>query len=168
MARPPTPRQPLRPAPPSGPFDDRPLERLRSTAVATRYKQPNAINGVSIGLVVLVAATAWLGLSVWPVIATNSNIKNELHDALPRVYRANLRDEPGATVETTRLHDELEAKIRALGVDDGKLAVEIARNQKSVSIEVRYHAIVHFMGLQKTRLVALHPRVETDAARVEW
>ena len=137
-------------------------------AVATRYKQPRAINGVSLGLVVLVAATAWLGLSAWPVIALNSNVKSELNDALPRAYRANLRDEPGATVETTRLHDDLEAKIRALGVDDGKLAVEIARSTKTVSIEVRYQATVHLIGLKKTRVVSLHPRVETDAARVEW
>jgi hypothetical protein len=136
--------------------------------VATRYKQPNAINGVSIGLVVLVAATAWLGVSAWPVIALNSNVKNELNDALPRVYRANLRQEPGATIETTRIHDELEAKIRAMGVDDGKLAVEIARSEKRVSIEVRYHATVQLLGLKKTHVVALHPRVETDAARVEW
>jgi hypothetical protein len=136
--------------------------------VATRYKQPNAINGVSIGLVLLVAATGWVVLSAWPVIALNSNVKNELNDALPRVYRANLRDEPGATVETTRLHDELEAKIRALGVDDGKMAIEIGRSPKTVSIDVRYQATVHLMWLTKTRVVALHPRVETDAARVEW
>ncbi len=136
--------------------------------MATRYKQPNAINGVSIALVVLVAATAWLGLSAWPVIALNSNVKNELNDALPRAYRANLRMEPGATAETARIHDELEAKIRALGVDDGKLAVEIARSEKRVAIDVRYRATVHLIGLTKTRVVALHPRVETDAARVEW
>ena len=136
--------------------------------MATRYKQPKAINGVSLGLVVLVAATAWLGLSAWPAIALNSNVKNELNDALPRVYRANLRDEPGATAETTRLHDELEAKIRALGVDDGKMAIDVGRSAKSVSIEVRYHATVHLIGLNKPRVVALHPRVETDAARVEW
>ena len=136
--------------------------------MATRYRQPNAINGVSIALVVLVAATAWIGLSAWPVIALNSNVKNELNDALPRAYRANLRDEPGATIETTRIHDELEAKIRALGVGDGKLAVEIARSAKSVAIEVRYQAAVQLMGLKKAHLVSLHPRVETDAARVEW
>ncbi len=136
--------------------------------MATRYKQPNAINGVSIGLVLLVAATGWVVLSAWPVIALNSNVKNELNDALPRIYRANLRDEPGATVETTRLHDELEAKLRALGVDDGKMAIEIGRSPKTVSIDVRYQATVHLMGLTKTRVVALHPRVETDAARVEW
>jgi len=136
--------------------------------VATRYKQPKAINGVSIGLVVLVAATAWIGVSAWPVIALNSNVKNELNDALPRLYRANLRDEPGATVEATRLHDELLTKIRGLGVDDGKLAVEIARSAKTVAIEVRYQAAVQLLGLKKTHVVSLHPRVETDAARVEW
>ena len=137
----PSPARPPRLPVPRNPFDGGAPRQLRSEAVATRYKQPNAINGVSIALVVLVAATAWLGVSAWPVIALNSNVKNELNDALPRVYRANLRDEPGATIETTRLHDELEAKIRALGVDDGKLASRSRAAPRRWPIEVRYHAV---------------------------
>jgi hypothetical protein len=136
--------------------------------VAIRYKQPNAINGVSIGLIVLVGLTAWLGVSGWPVIALNSGVKNEIGDALPRVYRANLRPEPGATVEVTRIHDELETKIRALGVDDPKLVIDIARDAKQIAIEVRYHAAATLWGTKKSHAFLLRPRVETDAARVEW
>ncbi len=136
--------------------------------MATRYKQPNAINGVSIGLVVLVGLTAWLGVSGWPVIALNSGVKNEIGDALPRVYRANLRPEPGATVEVTHVRDELEAKIRALGVDDPKLVIDVARDAKRVAIEVRYHSSATLWGTKKGHTFLLRPRVETDAARVEW
>jgi len=136
--------------------------------VATRYKQPSSLNGVSIALVLLVGLTAWLVISAWPVIALNSGVKNELGEALPLIYRANLRDEPGATVETERLHDELEAKLRALGVTDPKLVVEIARSPKTIAVEARYHASATLKGLGKSHTFALHPRVETDAARVEW
>jgi hypothetical protein len=136
--------------------------------VATSYKQPKAINGVSIGLLLLVGLTAWLGLSGWPMIALNSSVKNEIGDALPQVYRANLRPEPGATVEVTRIHDELEAKLRALGVDDPKLVIDIARDAKKVANEVRYHEVATLRGLKKSHTFLLRPRVETDAARVEW
>jgi hypothetical protein len=136
--------------------------------VATRYKQPSPVNGVSAGLVLLVGLTAWLGLSAWPIIAVNSGVKNEIGEALPLIYRANLRDEPAATVETTRLHDELEAKIRALGVTDPALVIEISRSAKKVAIEVRYHATATLKGIGKQHTFVLHPRVETDAARVEW
>jgi hypothetical protein len=136
--------------------------------VATRYKQPNAVNGVSIGLFLLVGLTAWLGVSGWPVIALNSGVKNEIGDALPLVYRANLRPEPGATVEVTRIHDDLETKIRALGVTDPKLVIDIARDVKRVAIEVRYHEVATLWGIKKSHTFLLRPRVETDAARVEW
>jgi hypothetical protein len=48
------------------------------------------------------------------------------------------------------------------------MVVDMGRSPKVVSFEVRYHATVHLIGLNKPRVVALHPRVETDAARVEW
>ncbi len=136
--------------------------------MTTRYKQPSAVNGVSVGLLLLVGLTAWLGISAWPIIAINSSVKNEIGDALPRVYRANLRPEPGATAEVERLHDELETKIRALGVVDPKLVVDIQRNAKMISIEARYHASATLWGVNKSRMFTLRPRVETDAARVEW
>ena len=136
--------------------------------MATRYKQPSAINGVSVGLLLLVGLTAWLGVSAWPIIAINSGVKNEIGEALPLVYRANLRPEPAATDGTTRLHEELETKIRALGVTDPALEIEISRSEKRVAIEARYHATATLIGTGKKHTFAMHPRVETDAARVEW
>jgi hypothetical protein len=136
--------------------------------VATRYQQPSPVNGVSVGLLLLVGLTAWLGMSTWPIIAINSSVKNEIGEALPLVYRANLRPEPAATEETTRLHDEIETKIRKLGVTDPALVVEISRSEKRVSIEARYHAVATLIGIGKKHSFAMHPRVETDAARVEW
>lgn len=136
--------------------------------MAIRYKQPSSINGVSVGLLVLVAVTAWLGFSAWPLIALNSSVKNELGDFLPRVYRANLRLEPAATEEADRLHDELVARLRTVGVDDPHLKVDVSRSEKKVAIAAGYSVTLVLKWIGKRYPVALNPQVETDAARVEW
>ncbi len=136
--------------------------------MATRYKQPSAFNGVSVALLVLVALTAWLVVSAWPLIALNSSVKNEIADVIPRVYRANLRPEPAASDEIARVQEELTARLRALGVTDTKLAINIQRNEKRIAVEARYHASATLLGTSKSRAFELQPRVETDATRVEW
>jgi hypothetical protein len=136
--------------------------------VATRYRQPKAINGVSVSLVLLLGVAVWVGISAWPIIAQSSNVKSELGDALPRLHRANLLPEPNATVEVERIRADLTDKVKALGVDDAAFEVAIARNDKTVSIEARYKATLILLGTRKKYPIALHPRVETDAARVDW
>ena len=136
--------------------------------VATRYKQPSSFNGVSVALLLLVAATAWGVVSAWPVIALNSGVKNELGEVIPLIYRANLRVEPGASEEVARVQQDLTARLHALGVTDTKLVVDIQRNEKRISVEARYHATATLKGLDKSHTFELHPRIETDATRVEW
>ena len=136
--------------------------------MATRYKQPSSFNGVTLVLLVLVALTAWGMLSAWPVIALNSGVKNELEEVIPRVYRANLRPEPACSEEISHVHEELIVKLRALGVTDTKLTVDIQHNEKRLVVEARYKATVTLKGLDKTHTFDLHPRIESDATRVEW
>ena len=136
--------------------------------MATRYKQPSSFNGVSVALFVLVGLTAWAVFSAWPVIALNSGVKNEIGEVIPRIYRANLRLEPGASEEVARVQEELINRLRALGVTDSKLVVDIQRSEKRISVEARYHATATLKGLDKSHTFELHPRVETDATRVEW
>jgi hypothetical protein len=138
------------------------------TQVATHYKQPSSINGVSAGLFLLVALTAWVGWSAWPLIALNSGVKNELNDFLPKVYRANLRMEPAATAETDELHEDLIGRLKAIGVTDPNLIVDISRSEKKVAIVARYTVTMVLKWVGKKYPYTLHPRVETDAARVEW
>jgi hypothetical protein len=136
--------------------------------VAVRYKQPRSINGVSAALLVLVAITAWAAYSAWPVIAVNSGVKNEIDDVLPRIYRANLRPEPGSSEEIENVRTDLTARLRVIGVTDPNLTVEIHHDAKLLSVEVHYHATATLKGTQKSRTFDFHPRVETDATRVEW
>jgi len=136
--------------------------------VATRYKQPSRINGVSVGLVLVLGLGAWLGSSAWPLLRANANLKDELEGALPRAYRANLLPEPTATHAIEQLRDELTGKLAGLGVTDPKGEVVILRNDKKVAIEVRYHEHLVLHGLRKRYPMSFHPRVETDAQRVEW
>jgi hypothetical protein len=136
--------------------------------VTTRYKQPSRINSVSIGLVVVLGLGAWVGISAWPLIAANANVKDELEGALPRAYRANLLPEPTATEAIQQIRDELAGKLAGLGVADQKREVVILRDQKKVAIEARYSATLVLRGLKKSYPMKFHPRVETDAGRVEW
>lgn len=136
--------------------------------MATRYKQPSSFNGVSVALFILVALTAWGVLSAWPVIALNSGVKNELEEVVPRIYRANLRPEPAAGDEIARVQEELTAKLRTMGITDPKLTVQIQHDEKRLVVEARYHATATLMGTQKSHTFELHPRVESDATRVEW
>jgi hypothetical protein len=136
--------------------------------VATRYKQPSRINSVSIALVLVLGLGGWVGISAWPVIAANANLKTELDDALPRAYRANLLPEPTSTNAIAAIHDELIGKLPALGVTDPKCQVVITRDTKAISIEARYRAELVLRGTHKSYPLSFNPRVETDAARVQW
>ena len=140
---------------------------LRS-GVATLYKQPNRINSVSIGLCLLLGLAVWVGLGAWPLIAVNGNLKNELEDVLPRAYRANLLPEPTATQAIEQLRDALVAKLPELGITDPRCQVLITRGETRISVEARYRTALVLAGLTKHYPVAFNPKVETDAARVEW
>ena len=135
--------------------------------MATTYKQPRRLNSVSITLFLIIGLGAWLGISAWPLIAVNANVKNEIGEALPRAYKANLLPEPASSEGIARIHDELVEAIKRLGVTDPKAEVIITRDKK-VGVQVRYKATLTLKGTEKTYDVNFEPKVETDAARVEW
>ena len=135
--------------------------------MATTYKQPRRINSVSVMFFAIIGAAAWLGVSAWPLIAVNANVKNELGEALPRAYKANLLPEPTSSESLVRLHDDLMESLKKMGVTDPKLEVTIAR-AKTISVQATYKATLTLKGLEKTYQLDMAPKVETDAARVEW
>ncbi|HEY2900962.1 MAG TPA: hypothetical protein VGL59_10330 [Polyangia bacterium] len=135
--------------------------------MATHYKQPRRLNTVSVTLFLFMGALAWLGISAWPLIALNANVKNEIGEALPRAYKANLLPEPTSTEGIARIHDELVESLKKMGVTDPKLQVSITR-AKTISVEARYKATLALKGVDKTYDLDMNPKVETDAARVEW
>jgi hypothetical protein len=135
--------------------------------VATKYKQPRRINAVSVSLLLVVGAGAWVAVSAWPIIALNANVKNELGETLPRAYKANLLPEPTSSESLSRIHDELAESIKKLGVTDPKADVVISRG-KTIAVQVRYKATLTLKGLEKSYELTMEPKVETDAARVEW
>ena len=117
----------------------------------------------------LLARRAWMGVSAWPLVALNANVKNELNDALPRAYRANLLTEPGATARPRASARRARWPRSARWGSTTQAAVRSRAARRRSSIEVRYHA--HWCscrGCSKSYPFPLHPRVETDAARVEW
>lgn len=134
----------------------------------TEYRQPKKINPVSITLLLIVSAIAYVIYSVWPVVTLRLRVKSELEDTLPNFYRVNLRPEDYARTEIARMKKELLAKLPKIGVKDKNLEVIFNRGKKRVSIEARFSTTVTFPVLNKTRTFQLAPRAETDAARVDW
>jgi hypothetical protein len=134
----------------------------------TEYRKPGKINAVSITLLLIVSAIAYVIYSLWPVVTLRLRVKSELEDTLPNLYRVNLRPEDYARVEIARMKKDLTAKLPKIGVKDKNLELVFERGKKRVAIEARFSTTVTFPVLNKTRTFRLSPRAETDAARVDW
>jgi hypothetical protein len=132
------------------------------------YHRPRRINAVSVTLMLIVGACAWVGFSFWPLIVLRSNVKNELAEAIPHLWRSNLRPDSQARAELTALRRQLVERLHQLGVKDSKLDLAIERNKKWVSMTAHYSATGSLRGWDKTFVFAFAPKVETDAARVDW
>ena len=63
------------------------------------YKRPGRLNVVSVAVALVVAAGVYVFIALWPVISLRSNVEGELADALPNLWRNNLRP-----VETSSTH----------------------------------------------------------------
>jgi hypothetical protein len=134
----------------------------------TEYRKPKKINAVSITLLLIVGAIAYVIYSLWPAVTLRLRVKAELEDVLPNFYRVNLRPEDYARTEIARMKKELLAKLPKIGVKDKQLEVIFDRNKKTVAMEARFKTTLTIPVIEKTIVVGLRPRVETDAARVEW
>jgi hypothetical protein len=132
------------------------------------YKRPRAINPVSITLAIIAAAMVYVAYSLWPIISLRANVKDEMADGLPNLWRLNLRPDEIALPGLAELKKHLVEQLRKQGVKDKKLEVTLVRGKKLVAIEARYTASAVFPYWGKRVDIACSPRVETDAARIEW
>lgn len=134
----------------------------------TEYRKPRKINGVSVTMLLILAAMVYVGYCLWPLVTLRLRVKSELEDVMPNFWRVNLRPEDYARTEIARMKKELTEKLPQLGVRDKKAEVVFERGKKRVAIEVRFQASAFFPVLNKTKTFQLAPRAETDAARVDW
>jgi hypothetical protein len=136
--------------------------------VATRYKKPHSINAVSLALVLLLGLTVYVIVCTWPVYSLSSRAKGVLLDALPVLYRANLRPESTASAMISDLKKSVPENLRKEGVRDPHLEVVFSRSKKEVAIEAHFVATAFFPVINKTHDFHLSPRAVTDSARIEW
>lgn len=132
------------------------------------YKRPPRINVVSVGLVVFLGFIGWLISSAWPLLQLRANVKSEISDQLPILWRHNLRTRGKMDAEIAKIRQALIAKLFKMGVRDPKMQVNFVRTKAVVAIEVSYQDFVQLSGLQKRFAFTIAPRVETDASNVEW
>jgi hypothetical protein len=136
--------------------------------MAIRYKKPHSINAVSLALLLLLGLAVYVIVYTWPVYSLSSRAKGVLLDALPILYRANLRPESTASAMIMDLKKSVPQNLRTEGVRDPHLEVVFSRSKKEVSIEAHFVATAFFPVINKTYDFHLSPRAVTDSARIEW
>src|SRR5688500_15310683 len=94
------------------------------------YRKPRRLNVVSLTLLAMAMAGAYLLVAAWPMLALRSQVRDEMADALPTLWKLNLRPEGQARVELAKLRRTMLEKLRKKGVRDQKLELIIERNKK--------------------------------------
>lgn len=132
------------------------------------YQKPKRINAVSVTLALVVGLLAWVGISFWPVLILRSNVKNELSEVMPVLWKLNLRPEAQARADLIKLKKDVTARIRGVGVKDEKLEVTVERSKEWIALRAKFNVNAQLQGFKKVFTFALAPKAETDAARVDW
>jgi hypothetical protein len=134
-----------------------------------QYKQPQRLNAVSLMMAMALGLLGYTGYAMWPVFSLRSNVESELGTSLSALWKLNLHgDSPAIRAELVKLKKSVVVRLRQVGVRDKALEVVFERDKKKVAMEARYQAPFTFPGLDKTVTMSFKPRVETDAARVDW
>jgi hypothetical protein len=134
-----------------------------------QYKQPQRLNAVSLMMAAILGLAGYVGYAMWPLFSLRSNVESELGTALSALWRLNLHgDTATVRMELLKLKKSVVERLRQVGVKDKALEVVFQRDRKLVAMEARYRATFTFPGLEKTVTISFKPRVETDAARVDW
>jgi len=136
--------------------------------MAVKYRKPHSINAVSVLLLLLTGLVVYMLVCTWPVYSLSSRARGELLDALPMLYRANIRPDNVAASMIADLKKSVPKALRKAGVRDPHLEVVFSRSKEEVSIEAHFTATAFFPGINKSWDFNLSPRAVTDAARVEW
>jgi predicted PurR-regulated permease PerM len=132
------------------------------------YQKPRRINAVSVTLSVILGLLIWAGVSFWPLLVLRSNVSTELAEAIPHLWKLNLRQEAQARSELPKLRKQVIERLRALGVKDNKLDVILERSKQRVTMTARYSAVGSLQGWNRKFVFNFAPSMDTDAARVDW
>lgn len=132
------------------------------------YQKPRRINAVSVTLSMILGLMIWGGVSFWPLLVLRSNVSTELAEAIPRLWKLNLRPEAQARAEMPKLRKQVLEKLRQLGVKDDKLELVMERGKQRVTLTARYSATGSLQGWKRKFVFQFAPSVDTDAARVDW
>ena len=72
-------------------------------------------------------------VAIWPLLSLRSNVKDELADALPHLWKINLTAEGVARRELIEFRKKLLEDLRKTGVKDKQLELVVDRNKKEVA-----------------------------------
>jgi len=122
-----------------------------------QYKQPSRINIVSILLLGVVLGAVYTGVKFVPHYWRDRKVEEVLGVAVNRFFR----ERTTSGVEES-VRAEVEAHVRALGVDDPELRVFVERRPDVLRVSVQYTVVVSHPGRKITTL-RFAPSAETDS-----
>jgi hypothetical protein len=132
------------------------------------YKKPRRLNAVSATMALLFAGFVYYVVAIWPLLTLRSSVKDQLSDALPQLWKINFLPEGVARRELIMFRRRVLENLKKAGIKDKQLELVVHRNKKEVALQVRYAGTATFPGTTRTIQLKFAPRVETDAARVDW
>ncbi len=133
----------------------------------TQYRKPNRLNTVSLTLAALAGLVFYVGYSLWPAGVMRLRARGVLDDALPLLYRINLRGETAAKQEVPKLQKDILVNLQKAGIR-AKVKLVVQRSAKLVAIEAHFPVMCEFPFINKRVAIEIAPRAQTDATRVDW
>jgi hypothetical protein len=133
-----------------------------------KYRKPRSFNSVSVLLLVCFALAGYVLVYLWPVYSASAKVRSLLREHIPTLYRANLMPDQTAIPIIEKMKDDLLVQITKQGIDPKTFKLEITRDSQQISLQGHFKAKAHFPLPDRTFEFNLSPKVQSDAARVEW
>ena len=130
---------------------------------------PKRINAVSVTMVLILAAVAYLGWRFAPVYFDAWTVEHTLREAANETYRVARIAEPARSQQLKVIVDKARADIvRLANVDDPDLNVSLDLDGDVVAVAADYTVIVTHPYINKKTVLHFHKREKTSIKRVEW
>jgi hypothetical protein len=123
------------------------------------YQQPRRFNWVSIPIYAAVAALVYSLVQFGPPWYRNMKVDEVVRDAVNQYWHATRGSETGDC--PPELKDQIERRIRDLGVDDPALSLFFDRDATDLRVTARYQVVVKHPLVKKTTTLSFAPTAST-------
>lgn len=135
------------------------------------YKQPRAINPVSVFLFLLLGSGVYLAYIYLPVYLAHYRVKQVVHESASKFYKIRTLEPSLRAQEANNIVENARREIvQILGYDDPQMTVQMLINDetKVVNVVAQYRRAIVFPGMKKDRVQEFKAVGESDFKPNEW